>query len=251
MCPLLSAATLKSISEVVFGCPVEDLGADFVEHNSHIVQLTASQSASQVLFDLIAAHLPQWFLHQAVHLPTKTFGALRAQIHFAEREGWRLVREKTEAAKLGLETDGDLYGVLLNSVRSDSNSLREEDIVSQTSVLMIAGQDTTANTLAFGLIELGKNPQFQDSLRAEIHAAVGTGYNNISYDSMPLLNAFITALCGTTEHLPRAQIWSVSLKNWIVQTARLIRNGWPAQNAHIQCGRFSQAKDMDLNVFLA
>ncbi|KAJ7209184.1 cytochrome P450 [Mycena pura] len=191
MCPLLSVATLKSISEVVFGCPVEDLGADFIEHNTHIIQLTASQSASQVLFDMIAAHLPQWLLHQAIHLPTKTFGALRAQVHFAEREGWRLVREKTEGAKLGLETDGDLYGVLLNSVRSDSNSLREEDIVGQTSALMIAGQDTTANTLAFGLIELAKNPQFQDSLRAEIHAAVGTGYNNIPYDSMPLLNAFI------------------------------------------------------------
>ncbi|KAJ7209250.1 hypothetical protein GGX14DRAFT_632497 [Mycena pura] len=45
-------------------------------------QLTASQPASQVLFDTIAAsaQLPQWLLHQAIHLPTRTFGALRARL---------------------------------------------------------------------------------------------------------------------------------------------------------------------------
>ena len=64
------------------------------------------------MFDTFAGRLPRWLLHQAIYLPTKTFGALRAQLKFADREGWRLVREKTEAAKLGLETDGDLYGVL-------------------------------------------------------------------------------------------------------------------------------------------
>ncbi|KAJ7220905.1 cytochrome P450 [Mycena pura] len=194
MCPLLSDATLKSISEVVFGCPVEDLGADFVEHNTRIVHLTSSQSAAQILFDALAGRLPQWLLNRLTYLPTKTFNALRAQLHFANREGWRLVREKTEAANLGLETNGDLYSVLLNSTRSENSSLREEDIVGQTSVIMIAGQDTTANTLAFGLIELAKNPQLQDSLRAEIHAALGTDHDNIPYDSMPMLNAFIKEL---------------------------------------------------------
>ncbi|KAJ7190798.1 cytochrome P450, partial [Mycena pura] len=158
--------------------------------------LATSQSASQVLFDSIAARLPQWLLNQAIHLPTKTFGALRAQLHFANREGWRLVREKTEAANLGLEIEGDLYGVLcehalVNSGRLGSNSLREEDIAAQTSIIMIAGQDTTANTLDFGLIELAKNPQLQESLRTEIHAAIGTDHKNVPYDSMPLLNAFI------------------------------------------------------------
>ncbi|KAJ7192463.1 cytochrome P450, partial [Mycena pura] len=175
MCPLLSDATLKSISEVVFGCAVEELGADFVEHNTHLAHLGTSQSAGQILL-----------LHRAIYLPTTTFGALRAQLNFANREGWRLVRQKIEAAKVGLETDGDLYGVLVNS-----NSLREEDIVGQTSVIMAAGQDTTANTLSFGLIELAKNPQLQNSLRAEIHAAIGTDHENIPYDGMPLLNTFI------------------------------------------------------------
>ncbi|KAJ7205211.1 cytochrome P450 [Mycena pura] len=171
----------------VFGCPVEDLGADFVEHNTRIMHFTSSRSASQILFDAIGARLPVWLLKQAGHLPTKIFTALRAQLYFADREGWRLVRAKTEAAELGLETDGDLYGVLLNAEKP----LPAVDIVGQTSLIMVAGQDTTANTLAFALIELARNPQFQDHLRAEIHAAVGTDPTNIPYESMPLLNAFI------------------------------------------------------------
>ncbi|KAJ7196434.1 cytochrome P450 [Mycena pura] len=191
MCPILSAATLKAICEVVFGCPTEDMGADFVNHNTQILHISSSQSTGQVLGGAICALLPQWFLHRAIYLPTKTFRACRTQLYLANREGRRIVREKTEAARLGLETDGDLYGVLLNSNRSDTKSIQEEDIVGQTSIITIAGQDTTANTLAFGLIELAKNPQFQDSLRVEIHAAFGTDRENIPYDNMPLLNAFI------------------------------------------------------------
>jgi len=167
---------------------MEDLGADFLESNSRVVELTSAHSASQILFDGIGSLLPAWFLSNAVHLPIKTFSLLRTQLSLANREGWRLVREKSEAAKQGLGTDGDLYSVLLNS---DSKALRDEDIVGQTSLITIGGQDTTAKSLTFALIELAKNPQFQEDLRAEIHAAFGTDRENIPYDSMPLLNAFI------------------------------------------------------------
>lgn len=45
--------------------------------------------------------------------------------------------------------------------------------------------------MAFGLLELARNPQFQEQLRAEIHSTLATGRRNVSYDKMPLLNAFI------------------------------------------------------------
>ncbi|KAJ7206615.1 cytochrome P450 [Mycena pura] len=191
VCPLLCDATLSSISEALFGCPVEDLNADFVEGNSHILELTSTQSASHILFDGIGSRLPGWFLRHSLYLPIKSFNVIRAQLNLAQSQGWRLVSEKAEAAKQGLELEGDIDTV--NSSASDSRSIREEDIVAQTPLMTVAGQDTTAKTLAFGLIELAKNPQFQESLRAEIHAAlqVGTVHGNISYDSMPLLNAFI------------------------------------------------------------
>jgi hypothetical protein len=72
------------------------------------------------------------------------------------------------------------------------NTLKEDEIVAQTSIIMVAGQDTTANTLAFSLLELAKDPELQENLRAEIHATVGNARaSSVAYDNMPLLNAFI------------------------------------------------------------
>ncbi|KAJ7200536.1 hypothetical protein GGX14DRAFT_400532 [Mycena pura] len=48
----------------------------------------------------------------ALHLPIKTFSLVRDQLRLANREEWRLIREKSEAANRGLETGGDQYSVL-------------------------------------------------------------------------------------------------------------------------------------------
>jgi cytochrome P450 len=49
-----------------------------------------------------------------------------------------------------------------------------------------------ANTIAFGLVELSRAPDFQEKLRAEIQSTLGyTRSADVTYDWMPLLNAFI------------------------------------------------------------
>jgi cytochrome P450 len=40
-------------------------------------------------------------------------------------------------------------------------------------------------------LELARHPEFQEQLRAEIHASRATASSAISYDTMPLLNAFV------------------------------------------------------------
>ncbi|KAK7045313.1 cytochrome P450, partial [Favolaschia claudopus] len=69
-------------------------------------------------------------------------------------------------------------------------TLSEHEILEQTSILLLAGQDTTANTIGFGLLELARNIDLQDQLRAEIHSCLGDGDIAV-YENMPLLNAFI------------------------------------------------------------
>ncbi|KAJ6600612.1 hypothetical protein DFH09DRAFT_1498345, partial [Mycena vulgaris] len=48
-----------------------------------------------------------------------------------------------------------------------------------------------ANSLAFGLRELAKDPESQEKLRMEIHSYVGGSKSSIAYDNLPLLNACI------------------------------------------------------------
>ncbi|KAJ7097406.1 cytochrome P450 [Mycena epipterygia] len=157
--------------------------------------LASSQSAAQILADGIGAILPRWLLAAAIYLPTKTFAAVRRALYLADRLGKQIVQEKIEAAEQGLELGTDVYSVLLHLNNSENTNtakvLRPEEIADQTAVLLLAGQDTTANTLAFGLLELAKDLKFQDQLRAEIHSTLVADGRNVAYDSMPLLNAFI------------------------------------------------------------
>ncbi|KAJ6557041.1 cytochrome P450 [Mycena vulgaris] len=191
--PLLSIATLGAISEALLGYSTQDLGEEFVTNNCQIVVLASSVSAAQILANALGALLPTSVFNAAIYLPTSAFRAVRKAKHLAEDLGRRVVREKMDAARQGLETDSDVYAQLLNPVQSDSTKkgISEEAIVAQTSIILIAGQDTTANTLSFGLVELARHPHFQDQLRAEIQSNLGANPHNVPYDNMPLLNAFI------------------------------------------------------------
>ena len=64
-----------------------------------------------------------------------------------------------------------------------SKELDEMSIVSTALVILIAGYDTTATTLAFACYQLAKHPQVQDRLREEIDRIVDDA-DNISYEDL-------------------------------------------------------------------
>ncbi|KAJ6488751.1 cytochrome P450 [Mycena sanguinolenta] len=192
VCPLLSTMTLAAISEAVLGKSLEELGQDFVANNLSIIATTASQSEGQVLGDAIAAYLPLWFWRAMIYFPTAASKIVRTERSLATGIGRKIVRERMDAAAKGLEKNNDVYSLLLNPDNSDTTKkLTEEDVVAQTGLILLAGQETTAVALAFVLLELARHPSLQDRLRAEIHTALAGGAGNVIYDSMPLLNAFI------------------------------------------------------------
>ncbi|KAJ7603884.1 cytochrome P450, partial [Mycena polygramma] len=174
---------------VVLGSSLEDLGEDFVENNIELCELTATQSKTQLLADGIAAHFPVWLWDALMFLPTTSAKVLRRQRYLSDRLGRRVVREKMDAVAKGLEINNDVYSRLLNP-EDGTRKLSEADVVAQTSLVVIAGQETTANTLSFALLELARSPDVQNTLRLEIQSMLGAGGSN-GYDNMPLLNAVI------------------------------------------------------------
>ncbi|KAJ7790713.1 cytochrome P450 [Mycena olivaceomarginata] len=175
--PILSHATLGTMSEAVLGYSTEDLGEEFISNNIQIIGLVSNHSASQVLADAIGARMPTFVWRAAIHLPTPTFKTIRRAKYLADEVGTRAIRDKTAAARQGLEIDTDVFGRLVQQPPDSKYSMTEEEIVAQTAIIMIAGQDTTRH---------------DEKLRAEIHATVGGARaSSIAYDSMPLLNAFI------------------------------------------------------------
>ncbi|KAJ6548578.1 cytochrome P450, partial [Mycena capillaripes] len=192
--PFLGVATLSAIAEAAFSYSIEDLGEEYVAANVQIIAAASSQSAGQIVADAIGAHLPTWLVRAAVYLPTKTFKTIRTAKYLGNRLGERVVRGKEELARQGLDINHDIFGLLLDPNRSHKtrSTLAGQDVVDQTPIIMLGGQDTTANTIAFALLELARNPEFQGLLRAEIHSTMsGADNGNIAYDRMPLLNGLI------------------------------------------------------------
>ncbi|KAJ7314844.1 cytochrome P450 [Mycena albidolilacea] len=189
VCSVLSPATLDAISEAILGRPTKDLGAEFAANNIEIVKLTASQSETHILADAIGSRLPAWVWRAAIYLPTAAFAVARQEKFLAKQVGGRIVRENRAAATLGLERGNDFFSVLLDPETAEkTKTLTDQDIVAQTALILIAGQETTAS---FGLLELARHPDFQDKLRAEIYANSAAIVADLAYENMPLLNAFL------------------------------------------------------------
>ncbi|KAF7358691.1 Cytochrome P450 [Mycena sanguinolenta] len=190
--PLLGKATVAAIAEATLGYSLEELGEAYQTANAEIMTGAAYHSPGEYLFGTMMMRLPPWLLRVVINLPTKAFDAIRRTRSLALQIGARAVQGKQALAQQGLDIDTDLFGLLLDPQNSDTtrDKLTSEEIISQTGTMMVAGHETTTNTMLFGLLELAKNAELQDELRAEIHSMAGAGDNH-AYDSMPLLNAFI------------------------------------------------------------
>ncbi|KAK6966526.1 cytochrome P450 [Favolaschia claudopus] len=200
--PIMSEASLNSMSQVLMGYSTEKLGKDFVSNNSKVMALAAAESEQQILASAVSSHLPLWCWRAITQLPIAGFDIIRNAKVFAKRVGRKAIAEKLNAAREGVAIDpqarADVFDLLLNidptlSKKPPKAALTQEEIASQTGILFIAGEDTTTSALVFALLELADHQQFQDELRAEVHqfAKIKSDDAEFSYDNMPLLNAFI------------------------------------------------------------
>ncbi|KAJ7346087.1 cytochrome P450 [Mycena albidolilacea] len=194
--------TLTSV-EVIFGISLKDLGEELISSNSQILPLTASLSAASILIDALRVHLPSWVSVIASFLPTPAFTVIRKNRYLASQLGSRIVHEKMDAVQKGLDIDSDIYGLLVATGHLEarkSAGMSPDEIAGQAPLLLIAGHNgveavfgvhLTANAVSFALLELARNLEAQDQLRAEIQVMFSEKSTNVAYDNMPLLNAFI------------------------------------------------------------
>jgi cytochrome P450 len=65
--------------------------------------------------------------------------------------------------------------------------LSENELVANVFTLLLAGEDTTAGTLAWALYLLALNPDVQEAVRREAHAAIGEGLAVSTFEATRLL----------------------------------------------------------------
>ncbi|KAJ7050792.1 cytochrome P450 [Mycena amicta] len=179
----LETATLNAISQVVFGIPVADMGASFVSEIRDLTILVSSLSPLAILLDAAASqmHLPAWFFKAvATHLPTYAFSKLR--------------NIRRGGTQLGMRLEEDVFAQLVAAASARSTHARAtmslEEIAGQSSLMILAGQESTSNAIAFALLEFARNTTLQDDIRGEI-AKSESASDSVDVQNTPLLEAFV------------------------------------------------------------
>ncbi|KAJ7926341.1 cytochrome P450 [Mycena leptocephala] len=169
--------------------------------------IVSSLSATNILADAIGARLPSWVLMAASHLPTSAFAVLWKTRFLAKQLGSRIIRDKMDAARKGLDIDNDIYGSLLAAQLDARNSaMSGDEIAGQTALFLLAGHETAMNAVSFALLELARSRAIQERLRAEINETLGA----VVYDNMPLLNAVIKETLRLYPGVPMSERIAVS-----------------------------------------
>jgi len=88
----------------------------------------------------------------------------------ARRVAKSIVKRQFRSNATGKDGSKDVMSILVraNLAEDPKNKLRENDILSQLTTLMLAGHETTASTVTWALYELSKHPDFQKDVREEI-----------------------------------------------------------------------------------
>ncbi len=148
--------TLRVVGEALFGTDVSHQAAQV---SSAFTTLTHSMMVRFQEFGLIPPVLPI--------RRDREFRAARAQL---DRVVFQIIEERRRSG----EDRGDLLSLLMQARDEETGEqMDDRQLRDEVATLLLAGHETTANTLAWAFHLLGANPQAEARLHAEVDAVLG------------------------------------------------------------------------------
>jgi cytochrome P450 len=164
--------------------------------------LTFADSIATVLRRIIPLVLaPRWFL--------RTFPAQWAREAYAGDANFTKYMDEFLADKIAdvragtdRERGMDIMGALVRSKygagsagKSEASTLSDANIIGNAFIMLLAGHETTANTLHFAFIELATNPAAQRALQADVDRIFG-GADPATWDYEQSINVMLASHIG-------------------------------------------------------
>ncbi|KAH8885376.1 cytochrome P450 [Thozetella sp. PMI_491] len=162
MAKKLQYLTLDVISEISFGEPFGDLRND-ADVNGYIESTEAAFG--------IAAPAVSLGLVQVLHFVTMVWGLVQPEV-YQNGFGWMIANARALIKKRlneGVEKHTDM---LASFVR---HGLNEEELVTESTLQIVAGSDTTVTSIRGIILYLMSHPRVYAKLQAEVDAAVRDG----------------------------------------------------------------------------
>ncbi|TFK49749.1 cytochrome P450 [Heliocybe sulcata] len=166
--PILHTAALGAISEAAF---------DFQIDKEHTVLNEVyrnfngdSMPPSKAVLDALVDYVPPALVHVLFKiLPFKQIKFLRKHKEYTYQVAKELVANKSRE-DVKAKKQRDVFSLLLqaNTSEESKHRLSDDELYAQMSIIFVAGQDTTSNTMLYTLWELAKHDDVQTRLRNEI-----------------------------------------------------------------------------------
>ncbi|KAH9955260.1 cytochrome P450 [Russula dissimulans] len=167
----LSRTTLDVIGEAGFDFHFGSLDNETTQLGKQYENLFIDSTLYPPRFDLVFralwCYIPEPVLHYVRYLPLREYRRLRTFLDYSLSFSRDLVRDSVA------NIDGkDIMSVLLraNASENHANRMSDDETFGQINSLLLAGHETTANTLGWFLWEMAKHPESQERIRAEIAA---------------------------------------------------------------------------------
>ncbi|OJA15903.1 hypothetical protein AZE42_11499 [Rhizopogon vesiculosus] len=216
----LSRATLDAIGEaafdVRFGSIDNEESALARAYSNMMNDIFGSPSNERIFFREVSKYIPDRILQYLVETSNNP-GIQRARevASLATSLARQMVTDKAEMLLQGKGNRDvfSLLGVCTPSFRSSTSNrstvkanmdtdakekLTEEELYALMRTILLAGHETTSNTISWALLELARHPEMQSRLRAEIretevaiHARGDTEFTVTDLDDMTYATAFI------------------------------------------------------------
>ncbi|KDQ64164.1 hypothetical protein JAAARDRAFT_201555 [Jaapia argillacea MUCL 33604] len=172
----LGRATLDAIGEAAFDYKFGALDGSDSElgpaYNNLFSDAFALPSTLKIFIQSATKYIPIPVIRAAYNkLPVESLKRIRGTSDLANKVAKDLVETKGEALLHG-KASRDVMTLLVkaNASTNAKAQLSEIEMLSQMRTLMLAGHETSGNSLTWTLWELAKNPQMQSRLRDEIRS---------------------------------------------------------------------------------
>ncbi|XP_026197215.1 cholesterol 24-hydroxylase isoform X1 [Anabas testudineus] len=130
---------------------------------------------------------------------------VREACHLLRSTGAKLIQERKTAMQNGDDVPKDILTQIIKSAGEEESMTQEDEefMLDNFVTFFIAGQETTANLLAFCIMELARHPEILEKVRKEVDDVIGMK-QEISYDDLGQLTYLSQVLKETLRIYPTA-----------------------------------------------
>ncbi|KAM6964997.1 cholesterol 24-hydroxylase-like [Aplochiton taeniatus] len=155
--------------------------------------------------------------------------------------GTKWIGERKTAIQNGEDVPKDVLTMIIKSAGQEEHMDKDDDefMLDNFVTFFIAGQETTANQLAFAIMELGRHPDILDRAKREVDEVLGVK-QEISYDDLGKLTYLSQILKETLRLYPTAPGTSRTVNEDMVVSGVPIPGGLNYFFSSYVCGRLDK-----------